>query len=275
LRPETQSKLSLFLRAVAAAPQSLLLLDYDGTLAAFRKQRELALPYPGVSEAVQEIMRNGRTRVVVISGRDAKEVVPLLGVHPRPEVWGLHGAQRLKLDGTLEIPQLPQETRNALSAAENWLHYQRLHELAEFKPGSIAIHWRGADETAADEIRARALLGWMHIAQNAGLDLLEFDGGVEIRGHAPDKGDAVRTLLAEMQPQTPTAYLGDDRTDERAFRALNGRGVSILVRPVWRKSAAQLWLQPPEELLQFLLQWGKALREHSSSCGEAVAAVNG
>ena len=32
---------------------------------------------------LQEIVRNGRTRVVVISGRDASEVLPLLNIHPR------------------------------------------------------------------------------------------------------------------------------------------------------------------------------------------------
>ena len=34
-----------------------------------------------------------------------------------------------------------------------------------------------------------------------------------------DKGDAVRTILSEMKPDTPAAYLGDDATDEHAFQA--------------------------------------------------------
>jgi trehalose-6-phosphatase len=51
------------------------------------------------------------------------------------------------------------------------------------------------------------------------------------------------------------AYLGDDQADEEAFRALQNRGLRILVRPEWRETAADVWLRPPEELVDFLFQW--------------------
>ncbi|MGH9571319.1 MAG: hypothetical protein ACRD4F_16865, partial [Candidatus Angelobacter sp.] len=51
------------------------------------------------------------------------------------------------------------------------------------------------------------------------------------------------------------AYLGDDLTDEDAFQAINGRGLSVLVRPAWRSTTAQAWLRPPGELIQFLNDW--------------------
>jgi trehalose 6-phosphate phosphatase len=85
--------------------------------------------------------------------------------------------------------------------------------------------------------------------------LLEFDGGVEMRMPDLDKGDAVRTMLKETAPNVPVTYLGDDITDERAFRALGSRGLGILVRPSFRRSAAQAWLKPPEELHDFLSRW--------------------
>ena len=71
----------------------------------------------------------------------------------------------------------------------------------------------------------------------------------------PDKGDAVRTIMEETGSDVPTAYLGDDLTDERAFRALGSKGLGILVRPNFRKTSAQAWLKPPDELLQFLSRW--------------------
>jgi trehalose-phosphatase len=259
-------------KTVAQASRSLLLLDYDGTLAPFHTERDQAWPYPGVAALLQEIVRNRRTRVVIISGRDVSDAISLLGIQPRPEFWGLHGLQRQKPDESAEISDLDEGIPEALSAADHWLEYQGLRPAAEFKTGSIAVHWRGLGECEAEAIRGRVLLGWIPIAERFGVDLLEFDGGVEIRPPQADKGDAVRALLREVDPGTPAAYLGDDTTDEPAFQAIDGRGLSVLVRPLWRETAAQLWLQPPEELLDFLTQWLQACRRRDES-GAAAAVV--
>jgi trehalose-phosphatase len=212
--------------------------------------------------------------VVIISGREATDILPLLGIQPSPEVWGLHGLQRLNPDRSAAIFQPDERTLEALSAAGQWLGYQQLQHMAEFKTGSIAVHWRGLGECEAEQVRGRVLTGWLALAEQAGLDVLEFDGGVEIRAPQADKGDAVRTILREMGPNTPAAYLGDDTTDERAFRAIHGRGLSVLVRPRWRQTAAQLWLKPPDELLDFLARWLEACRERNTFGGEPAAAVN-
>jgi trehalose-phosphatase len=259
-----QSQLEPFLRKVAKAPESALLLDYDGTLAPFQSQRDQAYPYPGVALLLQEIVRDRRTRVVVISGRDATEVLPLLNVHPSPEVWGVHGLQRLKPDGSTEMPQLDERTLEGLSDAERWLGYQELLHTAEFKAGSIAVHWRGLSDNDTEALRARVRLGWRPIAKQRHLDLLEFDGGLEIRARAADKGEAVRAFLEEIGADAPIAYLGDDTTDESAFKALQGRGLTILVRPKWRTTSAQFWLKPPEELLDFLSLWLKSCAQRDA-----------
>jgi len=270
-----QSQLTPFLQAVAHASQAALLLDYDGTLAPFHARHDQAYPYPGVALILQEIVTNGRTRVVVVSGRDASDVSPLLNIRPRPEVWGIHGLQRLRPNGSVEMPRLDERTLNGLSDADRWLRYLQLRYVAEFKTGSIAVHWRGLSESVAEDLRARVLLGWRPIAEYSGLDVLEFDGGVEIRAREADKGDAVRTFLSEISPDTPVAYLGDDTTDESAFRALEGRGISALVRPTWRQTAAQLWLKPPGELLDFLELWLRSCAGHDAFDGGAARAVNG
>ena len=275
MRLELQSQLTPFLRTIAKAPRSVLLLDYDGTLAPFRANRHQAYPYPGVAPMLQEIMRSGRTRIVIISGREAADVIPLLNIHPNPEVWGIHGLQRLQIDGSKEMPRLDEQTLDGLTDADRWLNYQQLRHTAEFKAGSIAVHWRGLAESDVEAIRARVLLGWRPIAEHSGLDLLEFDGGIEIRPSEADKGDAVRTFLCEVPPHAPVAYLGDDNTDEAAFRALEGRGLSVLVRPKLRPTAAQIWLKPPDELLEFLGLWLKTSTERDILGSGAAAAVNG
>ncbi|HWY54253.1 MAG TPA: trehalose-phosphatase [Terriglobales bacterium] len=206
-----------FLNAVVQATLSTLLLDYDGTLAPFCVNRQQAFPYPGMTSLLQEIIANGRTRVVIITGRSAHEVLPLLAVHPSPEIWGCHGLERLRPDGTCETPHVEEPVLRALADADRWLRHQGLHNRTEFKTGSVAIHWRGLDDAMAAEARGEVLLGWFPIAQSTPMDLLEFDGGIEMRMPGRDKGDAVCTILDEIGPEAPVAYLGDDTTDERAF----------------------------------------------------------
>ena len=260
-RTVTPIEVEQFLKLVAQAELSTLLLDYDGTLAPFCLNRQQALPYPGVTALLQEIIANGRTRVAIITGRNAQEVIPLLAVHPRPEIWGCHGLERLRPDGTRETPRVEEPVLRALSDADRWLRHQGLHNRAEFKTGAVAIHWRGLDEATAEETRGQVLLGWLPIAQDTPMELLEFDGGIEMRMPGRDKGDAVRTILNEIGPKVPVAYLGDDRTDERAFLALGTRGLSVLVRPEWRKTAAALWIRPPEGLREFLKLWPQTFGE--------------
>jgi trehalose 6-phosphate phosphatase len=276
LKPEAELRIERFLKAVGKAEQSLLLLDYDGTLAPFREERHQAFPYPRVARLLREIVCSGQTRVVIISGRDTSETIPLLSVEPTPEVWGLHGLQRRLIDGSVQTVEVDQRYLDALFAAERWLGYQQLRHRAEFKTGSIAVHWRGVSDRRVEELRGRVLLGWKPIAERSGLEFLDFDGGIEIRAPEADKGDVVRLLLSEMKPDTPAAYLGDDATDEHAFEAIGGRGLSILVRPSWRPTAAQLWLRPPEELLAFLTQWAKTIRgQDLLEGGHPVAVATG
>jgi trehalose 6-phosphate phosphatase len=262
-----------FMKAVARARVSVLLLDYDGTLAPFCLNRQQALPYPRMTALLQEIVANGRTRVVIITGRNAHEVIPLLAVHPRPEIWGCHGLERLRPDGTCETPRVEEPVLRALAAADGWLKRQGLHNRAEFKTGALAIHWRGLDEATAAETHSQVLLGWIPIAQSTPMELLEFDGGIELRMPGRDKGDAVRTILDEIGPEVPVAYLGDDLTDERAFLALGTLGLSVLVRPEWRRTAAALWIRPPEGLREFLTRWLQACRERQHRAGTESASL--
>ncbi len=234
----------------------MLALDYDGTLAPFHLDRYAAVPYPGVCEVLGRILQTGRTRVVLISGRKAEEVGNLLGIVPAPEIWGVHGRQRLWPDGRCELVPLQPGEEEALREASAWVETAGHTPSAEFKPGSLALHWRGRSDDEAAWIGAAARAALEPIATRAGMALLGFDGGVELRAKEPNKGSAVRALFAEFAHPTPFAYLGDDRTDEDAFVALRGTGaLSVLVRAEWRETAAEVWIRPPEELLEFLGQW--------------------
>ena len=70
-----QQNIEEFLESVARAQRSVLLLDYDGTLAPFSVDRQRAVPYPGLRDLLQQIIDVGRTRLVIITGRDAHEKI--------------------------------------------------------------------------------------------------------------------------------------------------------------------------------------------------------
>lgn len=259
---DTDAKLAQeqFFAELSRSCESALLLDYDGTLSPFRLKRDQAVPYPGVSMLLTEIMDTGHTRLVVMSGRPAHEVVPLLRIDPHPEIWGAHGLQRLKPDGSCEMPRLDEIATEALAEADAWIQGLGFQQMAERKPGGLALHLRGLPPEQQSEIRKTVLLGWLPIAHRACMTLQEFDGGVEMRVPDRNKGDAVRTVLSEISPDAPVAYLGDDETDEDAFTALSERGLRVLVRPEWRQSAADMWLRPPAELQAFLCDWLESCR---------------
>ena len=93
-----------------------------------------------------------------------------------------------------------------------------------------------------------------------GLRLLKFESGLELRA-GRDKGGAVREIVRESGGDMPVTYLGDDLTDEAAFVAVNeakGPHLSVLMRREKRKTEADVWLRPPEELRIFLKRWIEA-----------------
>jgi trehalose-phosphatase len=261
LTPQTAEKLEAFFRVFAGAPTALLLLDYDGTLAGFRLDRFKAQPWSGVPELLARIQRQGRTRMAVITGRPAGEIAPLLGLDPPLEVWGLHGAERLYPDGRRELEEAKPTIRQELESLREKLRRDALGGLFEDKPNAAVMHWRGHAPLTAKHIEQRTRALFEPLAQLDGLALLEFEAGLEIRA-GRDKGGAVEVIVAEAAPGAPVTYLGDDLTDEAAFRAVNvarGPHLSVLVRQQWRETAAELWLRPPEEMRSFLSQWLAAL----------------
>jgi trehalose 6-phosphate phosphatase len=124
----------------------------------------------------------------------------------------------------------------------------------ERKPASLAAHWRGLPPAAAEKVEQVARDAWRSAGERAGLQLLSFDGGIEVRSDSIHKGHAALHMLMRF-PTATAAYLGDDTTDEDAFAALRGRGLTLLVRAEPRPSQAAYWLRPPQDLLAFLDAW--------------------
>jgi trehalose 6-phosphate phosphatase len=114
---------------------------------------------------------------------------------------------------------------------------------------TLSIHFRQSPAGHHDEVR-------LAVESGAGEGLRVTSGKMVLEVRPPvewDKGKAVLFLLDQMRPPpgAPVLYLGDDRTDEDAFRALAGLGGAhegVLVDDPGGETAARSYLRDPEEV---------------------------
>ena len=241
---------------LSRAERPFLGLDYDGTLAPFQVDRMAALPSPGAVEVLRAIIEGGRTRVAVISGRLTDEVIILLG-DLGVVVVGSHGFERRWPDGRKEQVSLPPAQEEGLAQAERQIRDLGHGNRLERKAASLAVHTRDLPSHEAEAVERRVSALWADAA--AGLRCQGFNGGIELRvgDGTIDKGTVLAGLLDEHRPDL-AVYVGDDRTDEDAFRLLALRGgVAIKVGP--GPTAATARLPNCDGVVGFLHKWRKTL----------------
>lgn len=244
-----------FWERVARTRHRLLMLDYDGTLVAFRIDRMAPRLKKESRALLRDIART--TRVVVVSGRPIAELTLMLeGLDL--DCVGEHGWEERRHGAPTVRHPLPTNTERALEAA--WAEAQSLpwaHRI-ERKRTSLMLHTRGLESGEAQQLEGEASALWGGLAPGV-LDLRRVDGGVELRSRGADKGTAVLRLLAETPRDAAVVYIGDDQTDEDAFAAITGRGIGIRVGA--RKStSATAELADPAAVVDFLERWRTVTR---------------
>ncbi|MBL3539095.1 trehalose-phosphatase [Aminivibrio sp.] len=237
-------------RGVGVSP--LLVSDYDGTLVPFRRERDEAVPSRETRDLVRRIGEAGG-EFILLTGREASEAASLLGVPA--EIWGCHGWQRRSPGGETITMPLSGAEEDALRLLPD-LFRSFPSDAVERKPVSIALHWRERPDVLEQYGKLEKSI--IERASSAGLEKLPFDQGVEFRLPSCTKGEAMKRILAARSFRDPVCYLGDDVTDEDAFRALDGRGVGVLVSALPAASAAVVRIRP-EEVPEFLRKWIAAL----------------
>ena len=255
---EDEAQFAEFFRRLRVAPRQALLLDFDGTLAPLRMDRRAARMYRGVRSALASLaVEPQRCRVGIVSGRSLADLRRMVRLDGSVEMWGSHGLERFTLDGWWSGPA-PARAASAFIDEMLAANGDSWRGVVERKPYGLALHLRGHLPEFADGVRREVNRLWRAPARGAGLEVVAFDGDLEFRPAGVHKGRVIERLFAELGEDAAIAYLGDGRTDEDAFRALRGRGLSVLVGPQPRASLAVAWLRPPEELLSFLVAWGRA-----------------
>jgi trehalose 6-phosphate phosphatase len=243
--------------AALAGRRPAVFLDYDGVLTPIVDRPEDARMTDDMRRVVRELAE--RAPVCVVSGRDRAVVQELMGVDDLV-VAGGHGFDIWHPErGTLEheaatgYEALVEEVIGRLRAGLGGVD----GVILEPKRASVGVHYRLADEQGRRHTRAvlRRLL-------DERSDQLRMTPGKMIDEVQPkidwNKGRAVEYLLAALDlngPEYVPLYLGDDVTDEDAFRVVRGHGIGVYVGEAAgldRDTDAEFTVASPDEVRTLL-----------------------
>jgi trehalose-phosphatase len=243
------------LESLRAAANLFCFLDYDGTLAPIAPTPAQAHPLAGTDALLERLSRAPRTWVAVVSGRsidDVRRFVDVAGVY----YIGIHGLELLCPGGERQISPGAAVIRALMPGLRRQLEEQTGSWpgiLLEDKGPALACHYRLATREDAQRARA-AVIAVVRSYQRRGVPLTFIDGHevTEIRPVDANKGKAVCALLSSRAPTPLALYIGDDRTDEDAFRQLPPSAITVRVAGPAEETAARYRLADPVEVQAFL-----------------------
>ncbi len=235
-----------------------LLCDYDGTLTPIVSRPQDAVMDSGMRRALKAVSRNRRFRVGVVSGRglkDVKKLVRLKGLYyagnhgfeiEGPDIFYRHPALK-KYAGALKgiKKQLAPVARKTIGA------------ILEDKGASLSLHYRLVNERDLSMLRAAFEEISRPYVKDKSLRITSGKKVWEMRIPVSwDKGYAVSLILNKItraRKRPLPAYLGDDMTDEDAFRCLKDRrSLTVFVGKKKRGSAAAYYAHSPDDIKRFL-----------------------
>lgn len=230
-----------------------LFIDYDGTLSNIVSQPSAAV----ISEQTKNILESlsKAFKVAIVSGRDRLDIKERIGLD-NIFYSGCHGFDIsgpgcfhfIQEDVQKYLPALEE----ASIAASNLLG--GIHGLLiEKKLFATAIHYRMVEFKSRMDIKNQLkpiIEKYPQLILKEGKKVFDILPNVNW-----DKGKAVNKIceiLSIDSTQTVPLYVGDDLTDEDAFLALHGKGISIKVDSGMSATMADYHLNNPGEVTLFL-----------------------
>jgi len=249
-----------FSSEVKTASHVVLLSDYDGTLTPIVSRPDEAILPPAVREKLIALAQKPTFSVGIISGRSLSEVKALVGIE------GIYYAGNHGLE--IEGPGL-KFINPAAKAAQVILKDLALQASAKFKDIegvivedkglSLSVHYRlvkKSDEKKVADIFRQLTATGLHdgkIRVTSGKKVWEVRPPIDWH-----KGKAIETIIKELKSNLGgkkglNIYLGDDTTDEDAFRVMQRPyGWSIFVGQGDTASTAEYFLNSTSEVATFL-----------------------
>ncbi len=233
-------------------------LDYDGTLSAIRNYPHLAGLSLKNKLLLRKLKENPHCRLAIISGRSLENIKKIVGLK-KIIYAGNHGLEihgpKAKLESQV-MPRLKlimryiaEEMREVLSGFKG--------VLVEDKGLTLSLHYRMSSKNNIPKIKTlfKRIIHPYIVRKK-----IKFNMGKKVYEIKPmmkwDKGSAVNWILAmqdygAIQADIMPIYIGDDATDEDAFAALRGRGITVFVGNK-KKSKARYYLKNTNEVTDFL-----------------------
>jgi len=227
--------------------------DYDGTLTPIVRQPEDAV----LSDAMRQALRRlaAMCTVAVISGRDRNDVRKRVGltelIYAGSHGFDIAGPGGLSMENQQGIEFFPLLDQAAFELEQRLAHMEGV--AVERKKFAIAVHFRQAAEERITDIKqivADVSGEYPDLGVSRGKKIFEFQPRIDW-----DKGRAVLWLLSALdldREEVLPIYIGDDTTDEDAFRALRDKGIGIVVENESRQTTARYALADPGEVQRFL-----------------------
>ncbi|KAJ7959032.1 Trehalose 6-phosphate phosphatase [Quillaja saponaria] len=244
--------------------QIIMFLDYDGTLSPIVADPERAFMTKKMRAAVKDLARHYPTAIV--SGRSRNKVYKFV----RLDELYYAGSHGMDIKGPTKSHNYNKGNQGVFfQAANEFLPmidevYKLMLEKTKSVPGAkvennkfcLSVHFRCVDEKSWDALAEQVRLV---LNEYPKLTLTQGRKVLEIRPTIKwDKGKALEFLLESLGYGNSTnvfpIYIGDDKTDEDAFKVLknSGQGTGILVSKVQKETSASYTLQDPSEVEKFL-----------------------
>ena len=206
----------------------LLLLDYDGTLVPFAGTPEEAKPDKELLDLLDDLSKDPKNEVVIISGRDNETLDKWFG-DLNVGLAAEHGV-RIKENGEdwLMMEKLTSDWMKEVRPILDRYVGSTPGSFVEEKAFSLVWHYRKSDPTLG-LVRLRELVAILEdIASSFNLQILEGSKVIEVKNSGVNKGKAVSHWTTKGKRDFILA-LGDDTTDEDMFSALPKDAYSLKV----------------------------------------------